>query len=198
MTQILNRFTGKVICEGEESVKILAEKNKANLRNSDLSGSDLSGSDLSYSYLRDSDLSGSNLSYSDLSYSYLSYSYLRDSDLSGSNLRGSNLRGSDLSNAKVEFHLFPSIRLLSSIHLGTISDSLTLELMRRDAYAHPHPEKFDKWEKGGQCPYQNEERFWVFKERKGIWKKGKPQMTDRDLIIAICEEKGWKIRGHLK
>jgi len=156
----------------------LAEKNKANLRNSDLSGSDLSGSDLSYSYLR-----GSDLSYSDLS-----YSYLRDSDLSGS----------DLSNAKVEFHLFPSIRLLSSIHLGTISDSLTLELMRRDAYAHPHPEKFDKWEKGGQCPYQNEERFWVFKERKGIWKKGKPQMTDRDLIIAICEEKGWKIRGHLK
>ena len=178
MTQILNRFTGKVICEGEESVKILAEKNKANLRDSNLSYSNLSYSDLSYSNLR-----GSDLSYSYLSYSDLSYSYLRDSDLS---------------NAKVEFHLFPSIRLLSSIHLGTISDSLTLELMRRDAYAHPHPEKFDKWEKGGQCPYQNEERFWVFKERKGIWKKGKPQMTDRDLIIAICEEKGWKIRGHLK
>ena len=69
--------------------------------------------------------------------------------------------------------------------------------MRRDAYAHPYPEKFTEWEKGGKCPYQNEERFWLFNERKGVWRRGKPQMTDRNLITAICKEKGWKIKGHL-
>ena len=152
MTQILNRFTGKVICKGEKSIKELTTESKANLW-------------------------GANL---------------QDANLQDANLQDANLWG-----AKIEFQLFPSIRLLSSINLGTISDDLTLELMRRDAYAHPHPELFDTWEKGGSCPYQNEERFWLFNERKGVWRKGKPKMTDRDLILAICKEKGWKIKGYL-
>ena len=71
--------------------------------------------------------------------------------------------------------------------------------MRRDAYAHPYPEKFTTWaEKDSKCPYQNEEQFWYFQEKKELWRVGKPIMTDRDLIVAICKAKGWGIRGYNK
>ena len=187
MNQILNRFTGKVIFEGEESIKELAEKNKANLSGASLYGANLYRASLD----------GANLDGASLYGASLYGANLDGANLDGASLYGANLDGANLDGAKIEFHLFPSIRLLSLIYLGTLSDKLTLELMRRDAYGHPHPELFDEWEKGGSCPYQNEERFWQFEERRGVWRKGKPQMTDRDLIVAICKEKGWKIRGHL-
>ena len=143
MTKIKNRFSGEVMAEGQETLKTITEKARA----------DLSGADLS------------------------------EANLSGANL---------------EFQQFPSIRLLSSIQLGILSGELTLELMRRDANAHPHPEKFGVWMKGGACPYQNEERFWFFSEKRDLWKAGNPTMKDSELIIAICKEKGWKINGYLK
>ena len=130
----------------------------------------------------------SNLRNADLSYA----------DLRNAKLMGCDLMGCDLRNARIEFYQYPSIRLLSSMTLGTLSDDLTLELMRRDAYAHPHPKRFDEWAKGGRCPYQNEEHFWVFNLRSDLWSPGLPQMTDRDLIKAICMEKGWEIKGYLK
>jgi len=65
--------------------------------------------------------------------------------------------------------------------------------MRRDAYAHPHPERFDVWANGGDCPYQNEDRFWLFELKRELWRRGKPKMTDRDLIVAICKEKEWEL-----
>jgi len=158
-------------------------KNKADLRGADLQGADLRRADLRGANLLEANLLGADL---------------RGANLLEANLLEANLLEADLRGANIEFQLFPSIRLLSSIYLGLLSDDLTLELMRRDAYAHPSPEKFDIWEKGGDCPYQNEERFWLFEERKGIWEKGTPQMTDRDLIIAICKEKKWGIEGYLK
>jgi len=79
-----------------------------------------------------------------------------------------------------------------------MSDKLTLELMRRDAWNHPNPEKFDIWAKGGPCPYITEERFWFFHEKRELWRKGKPKMKDSDLILAICKDKGWKIKGYLE
>ena len=119
-------------------------------------------------------------------------------NLSKANLYRANLFGANLSKVKFMFQQFPSITLLSSINLGEISDKLALELMRRDAEAHPYPERFNEWASGGVCPYQNEERFWKFKERREVWKPGKPQMKGSDLIIEICKEKGWKIKGYLK
>jgi hypothetical protein len=119
-------------------------------------------------------------------------------NLMGANLIGANLTRASLMGAKIHFPKFPSIRLLSSITLGQLSDKLTLELMRRDAYAHPKPEKFDKWAKGGPCPYQGEEYFWNFSLNPNIWRKGKPQMIDRDLIVAICKEKNWGINKYLR
>ena len=158
MAQIKNRWTDKVICEGEQPIKELAGKNRA-----DLSGADLSGA-----------------------------------NLSGADLYRANLSGADLSGANLEFYQFPSIRLISSINLGSLSDGLTLELMRRDAYAHPKPEKFDEWANGGDCPYQNEERCWFFQEKRNLWKRGNPTTKDSDLIFAICKEKGWGIKGYLE
>jgi len=126
-----------------------------------------------------------NLRYADLSYADLRYANLRYADLSYA----------DLSYADFEFYKFPSIKLLASFSLQRLSDSLTLELMRRDAYGHPYPEKFDIWAKGGVCPYTDEDRMWFFTEKKELWKPGIPTMSDRDLIVSICKEKGWKIRN---
>ena len=175
MATIKNRFTGEVIIEDEgASLRALAEKNFANLRYADLRDANLQGANLRGANLRDANLRGVNL---------------RDADLRGANLRYANLRGANL-----EFYQFPSIRLLSSMPLGQLPNDLTLELMRRDAYGHPHPELFDTWAKGGGCPYQNEERFWNFSESREMWEPGDPIMTDRDLIVAICKAKGWGIR----
>ena len=119
-------------------------------------------------------------------------------DLSGADLSGANLSGANLSGAEIEFHVFPSIRTLSSIQLGTISETLAIELMRRDAWAHPHPERFQTWAEYGDCPYNGEEYFWHFdyKSAQKYWKPGNPEMRDSDLILAICKEKGWKIKGY--
>ena len=118
-------------------------------------------------------------------------------DLSDADLSHADLSGANLSRANLEFYQFPSIRLLSSIPLGELSDQITLELMRRDAYVHPEPDKFTIWaKKYGGCPYQNEERFWHFQEKKELWKSGCPEMRDSDLIIAICKEKNWEISSY--
>jgi len=171
MAEIRNRFTGKVIIDDpKKSIIILCQNNKLNLREADLRRANLWGADL------------------------------RGADLRRADLRGADLREANLREADLEFYQFPSIRLLSSMPLGKLSDNLTLELMRRDAYAHPKPDKFDEWasSENGECPYQNEERFWLFEEIRNLWKPGLPQMTDRDLIIAICKERNWGIRGYLE
>ena len=139
-----------------------------------------------------------DLRHADLTYADLTSANLRHADLTYADLTSANLRHADLTSAKIEFYQFPSIRLLSSIPLRQLSDQLTLELMRRDAYSHPYPDKFNNWAKNGQCPYQNEESFWLFGEKKELWQSGNPEMRDSDLILAICKEKGWGIRGHLK
>jgi len=169
-----------------------ADLRGANLREANLRGADLREADLSEANLRGAYLRGADLYRADLS-----GAYLRGADLSEADLSGAYLRGANLNNCKIEFNQFPSIRLLSSINLKKVSDKLTLELMRRDADGHPVPERFDTWADGGMCPYQNEERMWHFKEDRNLWKSGKPRMTDRELILAICEEKNWGIRGHL-
>ena len=198
MTEIRNRFTDKKIAEGKGSLKTITEKAKADLAGADLYRADLyradlSGASLYRADLYRADLAGANLSGASLSGANLSGASLYRADLSGADLTRADLTGADL-----EFHQFPSIRLVSSIQLGELSDEITLELMRRDVYAHPKPELFNEWVKGGNCPYQNEERCWFFSEKRALWKTGDPTIRDSDLIIAICKEKGWKIKGYLQ
>ena len=193
MNKILNRNDGTVICEDNQSIKYIAIKHKADLSGADLSGANLSGADLSGADLYGADLYGADLSRADLS----------GADLSGANLYRANLYRADLSRAdlyrakNIEFYLFPSIRILSSIQLNNLPDNLQTELMRRDASAHPHPEKFDQWANNrGGCPYETEERFWLFEPKKTCWVRGAPIMTDIELILGICKSQGWKIKDH--
>lgn len=76
-----------------------------------------------------------------------------------------------------------------------MSEKLTLELMRRDAWAHPNPKLFDRWaetEEGSLCPYNHTiSRMHFFREKRELWQPGPPQMRDYDLIIAIMKEKNW-------
>jgi len=177
--EIKSRFTGKILFSLEtESLKLAVEaavKSRADLR-----GADLRGADLRNAYLRDAYLRGADL---------------RDADLRNAYLRGADLRDAYLRGAKIKFSFFPSIKSLSQIELGSLSPKLSTELMRRDAYSHPYPERFDAWAKDGPCPYQKEERFWIFDLRKKDWKPGKPEMTDVELIRAICAEKNWGIEA---
>ena len=156
------------IIDEGDNFKELVEKNKSDLSRADLSGANLSGADLS----------GANLS--------------------GVDLFRAKLSGADLSRAKIEFPKFPSIRTLSSMPLKSISDEIILELMRWDAQAHPNPQLFDVWAKGGDCPYQNEERWWMMPEKREVWKLGNPTMRLSDLILEICRQEGWKIKGYLE
>jgi len=171
---------------------------EADLRRANLIWADLNEANLIWADLSKANLSGANLRRADLSEANLIGANLSWADLNEANLSGANLNGADLRRAKIEFYLFPSIRLLSTMPLDGLSDKLTLELMRRDAYAHPYPERFDEWAKGGDCPYQCEETFWQFTVKRELWHRGNPHMADRDLILAICKEKGWGIRGHLE
>jgi hypothetical protein len=67
--------------------------------------------------------------------------------------------------------------------------------MRRDAQFHPYPKKFDEWAKGGNCPYADciTTQIHHFKISRELWKKGKPEMSDYELLMAIAKEKNWKI-----
>jgi hypothetical protein len=180
--EIKSRWYGSVLFSVEtENLKVaveLAIKSGANLSEANLSEANLYGANLYGANLYEANLYGANLS---------------RANLYGANLSRANLSEANLSEAKIKFILFPSIRTIASINLGNLSDSLSLELMRRDAAAHPYPERFDVWARGGECPYQNEERFWLFDLKREVWKKGKPKMTDVELIRAICAEKGWEL-----
>jgi hypothetical protein len=67
--------------------------------------------------------------------------------------------------------------------------------MRRDAELISDPEKFNLWAKGGESPYKNELflRTHFFVESRELWKPGKPEMTTKELILKIMEEKKLKI-----
>ena len=76
MTQIINRFSGYVIVEGDMSLRELVlhhvklaenRDERADLSGADLRGADLSGADLRGADLRGADLSGADLSGADLS-----------------------------------------------------------------------------------------------------------------------------------
>jgi hypothetical protein len=174
-----------------------------------LSGADLSGANLSGENLRGTNLSGANLSGANLSNAILSGANLSDANLSGANLHGADLSGAnlsgtilscadlhyaDLSGADLSDARFSYVLLMSSIQWGSVSNKLCLEMMRRDAEI-TGVEAMSNWAKGGSYPFTStsETRAYHFYEDRSLWRKGKPQMTDRELWVALCKEKEIKI-----
>ena len=51
------------------------------------------------------------------------------------------------------------------------------------------------WAKGGPYPFKDSKllRGYYFQEKKELWVKGKPKMSDMDLFRAICKAKKIKI-----
>lgn len=171
----------------------------ANLSHANLYGANLSRENLSYAYLYGADLYGANLSGTNLSGANLSHANLYGANmsranLSRANLSCANLHGAVLSGADLSDARFSYVLLMSSIQWGYVSNKLCLEMMRRDALI-TGVEAMSKWAKGGSCPFLSvsEARAYHFNEDRKLWRKGKPQMTDRELWVALCKEKDIKI-----
>ena len=156
-------FDGKVLYEGECSIKELVEKNKKNLRDSDLSDLDLSKSNLRYSDLSNSDLRYSNLNCSDLSHSNLSNSILCGSNFSGTNLRGTNLSKTDLRNP------IGNGREIISLQTDNWMVVRTSEVMQIGCQNHP----IEDWFK-----FSDEEIDEMDSDALRWWNKWKPVLKD--------------------
>ena len=124
----------------------------------------------------------------------------KKADLREANLYAADLHGANLYGAQIEFHQFPSIRLLSSLYLNKLPPDLNLEIMRWNCANHPHPEYWDEWAKShdGGCPYRQEEELFHHHPDRSLWQPGEPTMTYPELALAICRVKGWGIRGYLE
>jgi len=117
MTQIINRYTGNAITEGDMSLRELvlhyvktendagrfANLSSANLRSADLSSADLSSADLSSADLRFANLSSADLSFANMSSADLSSADLSSADLSSANMSSADLRFANMSSANLRF-----------------------------------------------------------------------------------------------
>uniref|UniRef100_A0A6M3L7U9 Pentapeptide repeat-containing protein n=1 Tax=viral metagenome TaxID=1070528 RepID=A0A6M3L7U9_9ZZZZ len=173
-------ISGEELFNSNENIMELVVKNKANLVGANLVGANLVGANLERANLVGANLEGANLEWA--------------------NLRWANLRLANLVGANLKFEAFPSLSFLSGTFLPVKDPALILELMRRDYAGHPHPEAFDEWKRTGACPYGNNStmRAFKFQENIHLWKKGRPKMVDRDLVLAICKDCGWKIKDYLE
>jgi len=158
-----------------------ADLSDANLRGAYLSRADLRGANLS-AYLRGADLSDANLSDTNLSRANLSDANLRGADLSRANLSRADLSRADITGAR-----YSSMALLR-VNWSTLSNDLTLELMRHDA-EFVGDEAMALWVETGECPYKGKERDFYFEEQRSLWSPGQPQLKGAALLKALCAEK---------
>ncbi len=122
----------------------------------------------------------------DLSSANLRSADLLSANLSSANLRSANLSSADLSSAKY------SILAIFRAKITSISDELTIELMRHDA-EFTGMDKMTAWAKGGECPYKGMERDFIFLEKKELWVEGTPTHRGLDLWRWIAKEQNIKI-----
>ena len=101
-------------------------------------------------------------------------------DLSGANLYGADLSGANLPS--------PPAMLLAS--WGDVSPELCRDLMRYDAANHPDPSAFDRWAKGGKCPYAGMkiERSARFIQQATLWSPGEAPSAYQ-LMVRLIREK---------
>jgi Pentapeptide repeats (8 copies) len=206
--EIKNRWTGELIYSAEadsweQVLKAIAAG--ANLRGANLRGANLEGANLWGANLRGANLEGANLRGANLWGANLEGANLwganlwganleganlRGANLEGANLEGANLEGANLEGANLEGANLPSPAEVLSAVWGELSDELTADLMRYDAFFHPDPAAFTRWAQGGVCPFQaiKVQRAANFKEKKHLWVPGPPK-NGYELMVAVLREK---------
>jgi len=115
VSQIRNMYTDRVIAQGADSIRELAEKNGMRLAGADLAGANLAGANLA-----GANLAGADLVEADLAGTNLQAANLAGADLSGANLRGANLAGADLRYAS-GLPLAPAIPDIDAAILAAIA-----------------------------------------------------------------------------
>ena len=153
MTQILNRFTGVVIVEGEMNLRELMlhyveTENKAG-RSANLSYADLSYADLSSANLRSADLRSANLRYANLSYADLRYANLSYANLSSANLSYANLSYANLSYANLSY-ANEVIKIKAAVVFSGLYQYMVMPVIAEDGIEYVclgcHFRKVSEWE----------------------------------------------------
>lgn len=116
----------------------------------------------------------------------LSEASLREVDLQYANLCKADLTRADLSGSK-----YGILDLLRAY--WNPDDHVVIELMRWDAWLHPHPERFEEWAKGGDCPCYVYARAFHFREMRDLFQPGPPQMSPVELLTILCRQHNIKV-----
>src|SRR5208337_947730 len=136
-----------------------------------------------------------NLQSANLRSANLRSANLQLADLQSANLQSANLWSASLQSADLRLANLPSPTMILLASWGEVSEKLCADLMMYDASNHPDRTAFDKWAKGGPCPYAAEtkiQRACNFQEKKELWGKGKFH-TPYSLMRRLFEEKDIKI-----
>lgn len=134
--------------------------------------------------------------------------YLCNNEFSGTEIYSTSFYRTVLKGCNLQFPSFPSLDTMVGFDYEALPNQLVLELMLRDAHAHPQPDRFKSWAYcSSSCPLTTPQyrvsRTWHFQEDPRVLEEHLeqggnliPQMTDAELIIALCKAMGWTIRGY--
>jgi hypothetical protein len=114
----IKNLNNDIIYEGNDSIKILAEKNKTNLRGANLLGADLRGANLLGADLRGANLQGAYLRRANLQGAYLRRANLQNADLMDANLQNAHLQGAILQGADLQGAILQGADLQGAILQG--------------------------------------------------------------------------------
>ena len=160
-----------------------ADLTRADLFEAHLTGAHLTGADLTRADLTGADLTGANFTEADLTRADLTGANFTEADLTRANFTKANFTRTNLTGARLSIS-----SILHSIQWGTLSNELTLELMRRDALICGE-EKMIEWSSGGTCPFsKNILRDFYFTEERKLYKPGLPRLNDLELFKTLCKE----------
>lgn len=158
-------------------------------------GLHLAGADLSKRVLFGRNWRNTVFSHANLNGAIFERSSLVGCSFESADLRDADLQYTDLSRAyflKARVHgvKWPAPQMVLMANWYRISKELTIELMRYDAASHPDPSAFDRWFRGGRCPYLNcpVQRAANFSENRDWWSPGpaKGAYELMQMLLAEC------------
>jgi len=150
-------------------------------------GISLRYAELSYADLRNADMRNADLRNADMRGADMQHVNMQGANMQGADMRSANMQGANMQGADMRYAKFSILSFLRISICGDISDNLILELMRHDA-EFTGKDKMSVWAKGGECPYKDMERDFLFDENPKLWKHGNPKLRGLSLFKAIAKE----------